>query len=161
MITLLINQNDIYLYFETIRQLQAKSVLDIGLTLKRCGAISRQVADSAIDPAVHLCGIDLDPETTTPVYQCLYQELLSPEEFIQKGTAQDHYDLAVLLNLPEEILADQKLLRCIHDHASFLLSDRDADQFLLTRYSHESVQTITLDHNQYLLMKKAQGEGKL
>ena len=155
MISPLVNQNDIYLYFETIRQLQAKSVLDIGLTLKRCGAICRQVADSAIDPSVYLCGIDLDPETTPPVYQRLYQELLSPEEFMQKGTADDHYDLAVLLNLPKEVLADQALLVYIKEHAAYLLSDEGASKLLFPFFSKKDTKTIALDHDSYLLIRNS------
>lgn len=152
MISPLVNQNDIYLYFETIRQLHAKSVLDIGLTLKRCGAICRQVADSAIDPAVHLCGIDFDPETTPPVYQSLYQELLSPEAFMHKGTADDQYDLAVLLNLPKDILTDQTLLGYIKDHASYLLTDKSASKILLPFFLKKEAKTIALDHDSYLLI---------
>lgn len=156
MIEPITNQNDIYLYFEAIRQMKAKSVLDIGMTLKRCGAVCRQVADSAIEPAVHLCGIDLDPETTPPVYHSIYQEILAQESLFKKTTG--HYDLAVLLNLPKDVLSDQALLKYTRDHAAYLLSDREAEHCLLQYFSREGMQTITLDHDQYLLTNKTQGE---
>ena len=154
MTTPLVKQNDIYLYFETIRQLRAESVLDIGMTLKRCGAISRQVADSAIDPQVYLCGIDLDPETTCPIYQCLYQEILSPEELLQKGINSAPYDLAMLLNLPKESLTDQALLDFIKGHARYLLADNGASKTLMPFFSNNDAKTITLDTDTYLLIHK-------
>ncbi len=150
MITPIVKQNDIYLYFETIRQLKAASVLDIGLTLKRCGAVCRQVADSAIDPAVHLTGIDPDPETTPPIYHRIYQEILSPESLLEKRDGR--YDLAVLLQLPEDVLSDQTLLQYIKNHAACLLSDRNAEPTLLHYYARERIRTITLDQDQYLLV---------
>lgn len=153
MITPIVKQNDIYLYFETIRQLHAKSVLDIGMTLKRCGAICRQVADSAIDPAVHLCGIDFTPETTPPVYHCLYQEILSMESLLKKTTG--HYDLAVLLNLSKDVLTDHALLNYIKDHADYLLSDRDAEHDMLRSFLLKNTRTISLDDDQYLLISTA------
>ena len=42
------NENDIYLYFETIEQLEPKHILDVGMFLKRIGSVSRKVMDREV-----------------------------------------------------------------------------------------------------------------
>ena len=153
MITPLVLQNDIYLYFETIRQLRAKSVLDIGMTLKRCGAICRQVADSSIDPSVFLCGIDLDPETTVPIYRSIYQEILTQEELMEKRSVVKVYELAVLLGLPRDVLMNKALISFLKKNTECLLTDHEADRYLLPSFSQKKIKTITLDNSQYYLIK--------
>ncbi len=52
------NENDIYMYFETIEQLAPQRVLDIGMFLKRIGSVSRKVMDREVPAEVCLDGID-------------------------------------------------------------------------------------------------------
>lgn len=154
MITPIVLQNDIYLYFETIRQLQAKTVLDIGMTLKRCGAICRQVADSSIDPSVFLCGVDLDPDTTVPIYRNLYQEILSPEALLKKQSDDKFYELAVLLELPKDVLMNEVLITFLKNNTKYLLTDHEADRHLLSCFPRKNVKTITLDNSRYYLIRE-------
>ena len=127
------------------------------MTLKRCGAICRQVADSAIDSTVHLCGIDLNPETTTPVYQCLYQEILSPDDLLQKQSVVERFDLAVLLKLTEVMQTNQKLLDFTVRHITYLLADQKSEHFLLSFFSQKQIRSISLDNDRYLLIKTTKG----
>lgn len=52
------NQNDMYLYFQMINELQPDSVLDAGMFLKRAGSVSRQMMGCGISEDVRLDGID-------------------------------------------------------------------------------------------------------
>ena len=63
------NENDIYMYFETIEQLAPQRVLDIGMFLKRIGSVSRKVMDREVPAEVCLDGIDLFPQFQFPVWR--------------------------------------------------------------------------------------------
>ena len=114
--------NDIYLYFQMVRQIEPVSILDIGMLLKRCGAISRQVVDQGIPGETRLDGIDFKPELELPIYSTIYNHITSLDSFLKMDPAAtvpselpDQYDLALLL-CPEPILSETELskilLRC-------------------------------------------------
>lgn len=88
------NKNDFIAYFQIINQLNAKSVLDIGMFLKSAGCVSRQACGLEIPGHVILDGIDLFPSIHIPVYEQIYNHIF-PDENIPKR----RYDLAILLNL--------------------------------------------------------------
>ena len=52
------NENDIYIYFETIAQLEPKTILDVGMFLKRIGSVSRKAMDGGVPEDVRLDGVD-------------------------------------------------------------------------------------------------------
>ena len=153
MITPLLNQNDIYLYFDAIRQIHAKNVLDIGMTLKRCGAVSRQVADSAIDPSVFLCGICPDMEPLIPVYQIIYQEILTQEKLLKNESKIKEFDLAVLLKPAKEPFINDVFFTYLKQHAKRMLVDHMTARQLLPYFPKKEVRTIHLDSNLYYLIR--------
>lgn len=153
MIEPITNQNDIYLYFEAIRQLKAKNVLDIGMTLKRCGAICRQVADSFIEPTVHLCGVDTNPDIIVPIYRSIYQEILTAEEFLNNESEIKEYDLAVLLKLTNTFFLNTLFIDFLKQHAKRLLMDHETGKVFLHSILQKNVKTISLDRDFYYLVE--------
>lgn len=147
------NQNDLFIYFEVIRQLRAKNVLDIGMTLKRSGAISRQIADSSIQRKVHLTGVDLFPEICIPVYNIIYNQILSKESFSKELSSLPHFTLATLLCLPECPLVPKICLPFLKCHADYILISKEINQIFLSEFSQKNVRSIRNGQNEYYLLQ--------
>ncbi len=82
-----VNQNAVYLYFEIVRQIKPERIIDVGMFLKRIGAVSRQAMGMEIGRNVELCGIDAMPECSAGVYGTIYDRIWSIEEFAEnEGT---------------------------------------------------------------------------
>ena len=71
---IIMNKNDIDIYFITIEQLEPKNILDIGMFLKRTGIIIRTIPES-----VQLDSIDLFPEVDLLVWNQLYDNIYDKE----------------------------------------------------------------------------------
>ena len=71
------SKDDIFFFFEIIRQLNASFVLDYGMFLKRCGAISRRIGDMEIPEDVTLDAMDLNPGLKLPVYETVYNDIFT------------------------------------------------------------------------------------
>ena len=67
------NENSIYMFYEAIEQLEPEKILDVGMFLKRTGAVSRKVMSRDIPEDRQLTGIDFFPELTFPV--CCFPSL--------------------------------------------------------------------------------------
>ena len=65
--------NDIYIYFELIKQLNPTSVLDVGMFLVRCGAVGRQAMGCEIASEKRLEGVRLSELQELSVYETVYQ----------------------------------------------------------------------------------------
>lgn len=122
------NENDIYIFFETIKQLEAQSILDIGMFLKRIGSVSRKAMDCEIPETVRLNGVDLFPEKEFPVWKHVYDTIENGEHFLEKRV-KDRYDLTVMLGvdalLPMPVFAD--IIEEISFYTRFLLVNRILD----------------------------------
>ena len=87
------NQNDMYLYFQMINELQPDSVLDAGMFLKRAGSVSRQMMGCGISEDVRLDGIDFFPELQLPVWKTIYNKIYQGERLSEIQVV-SNYDLA-------------------------------------------------------------------
>lgn len=90
-----VNKNNIY--FRMIRKIDAKSVLDVGMFLKRIGSISRQLMGAAVPEDVKLTGIDYYTDINFPVWDLLYDKKMSINDFLENSRTET-YDLAILLD---------------------------------------------------------------
>lgn len=95
-----------YFYFEMIKNSRAKTVLDVGMFLKKMGTISRQAMGSGIGIDVRLYGIDTYPEVRLTVYDKIYDEIITEKDFIDNGIVDNsgkekQFDIASLLSLDE------------------------------------------------------------
>lgn len=149
----LTKQNDLYIYFEVIRQLRADPVLDLGMTLKRAGAVSRQIADSAIPPDTTLVGVDFASTPSLPVYETLYDRILTMEKLLSDTEEFPHFALAVSLFLPELSSHARKLLPFLKANCSFILTDSDSHDLFLPYFSEKKARSIKNGQNEYLLIE--------
>lgn len=110
----IINQNDMYLYFEIINQIEPDSIIDIGMFLKRIGAISRQVNGFFVPDNVVLDGIDIMPHLSVKVYEKIYDNIASIADLIGK-TLKDDLKICkevIAKNCPEYLNAFDLCMNC-------------------------------------------------
>jgi len=79
----IVNQNDVYLYFEMVRQIKPERIIDAGMFLKRIGAVSRQAMGMEIGRNVEICGIDAMPKCSAGVYSIIYDSIWSIKDFTE------------------------------------------------------------------------------
>ena len=80
------NENSIYMFYEAIEQLEPEKILDVGMFLKRTGAVSRKVMSRDIPEDRQLTGIDFFPELTFPVWNMIYDQIETAESYYKKRT---------------------------------------------------------------------------
>lgn len=122
------NENDIYIYFETITQLEPQKILDVGMFLKRVGSVARKAMDGEVPEEIKLDGVDLFPEVDFPVWKQVYSEIFDKEEFLSSDKTRA-YDLAVALGTEEMQKRNpfSELAEVIKDSACYLLTDARPD----------------------------------
>ena len=148
----LCDKNEIYLYFESIRQLKPKAVLDIGMVLYRCGALCRQAANGVIDPNVFLCGVTDKTEDIPNVYQVIYNEILTPEGLLMNQSKAKRFDLSFCF-FPEQLNASgKKLLPFLKQTVSRIIIKKGMEKELLSCLSPKISKTITYEGHQLLML---------
>lgn len=152
----LTRQNDLYLFFEVTRQIKAKSILDIGMTLKRAGAISRQIADSRIPRNVMLIGIDPFEELDLPVYHAIYDQILTVSEILSEKEHFPHVTLSTCLSLPELSSYQRELLPLLKTHSDYILADSKSGSFLFPFFPEKKARSIQNGKDTYFLLELSQ-----
>lgn len=138
------DENDIYVYFEVIRQLQPSSVLDFGMMLKRMGALSRQAMNCRIPQNIRLDGVDLYPYIELPIYQIVYDNI-----YDMKNLPDRKYDLGVML-----CMSESSAFSVIDDfckHTSMILFDADEEFFLNYFIQRYPCQEMKLEERTFAL----------
>lgn len=145
------NENDIYIYFETIKQLEPQNVLDVGMFLKRIGSVSRKVMSREIPAYIRLNGVDFFPETSFPVWEKIYDSITDVPAFLESRRGAE-YDLAFFLGTEalyqkqdfEEV--SQKAAKCTR----YLLADRNLKQWNKI-LPDEKIKELNLEEKKYYL----------
>ena len=155
------NQNDMYLYFEIINQAEPDSIIDIGMFLKRIGAISRQVKNFSIPDNIVLDGIDFMDHLSAKIYESIYNNIGSAKEFVGKiqGNALDEfwnrqYDLAFMLRMESAVdtKSKEKLWKWVSNHAHHAVVSGYADS-LSQIHIKASNQILNVDNDIYSLIE--------
>lgn len=155
------NQNDMYLYFEVIDRIEPNSILDIGMFLKRIGAISRQVMDKSINETVLLDGIDFMPDINIPVYSEIYNHYCSLQKWLDAFCVQkkivfdlEYYDLAVMIHVEEyfEDIQKDMVWAWLSAHVRHVLTDCDSDARRKQLQSKGRFRDITIEEDRYGLI---------
>lgn len=146
------NENDIYMYFETIGQLEPQRVLDIGMFLKRIGSVSRKVMDRELPAEVCLDGIDLFPQLQFPVWDTVYDVRVSLNRFFAEPK-ENRYDLAVFLGMDAVLLELplSQLAEALPLCARYLLVDR-FPQIWRECWSYALARDLKLEDSGYYLL---------
>lgn len=130
----LVDSDTTYSYFKVINDIEPKKVLDIGMVLKRAGAVSRDIESIDVDENILLDGVDLLPDVDAGVYSTIYDHIIKAEDFLSEINSTSHsegYDLIVaydMVNLFDSaVLEDQKVIKNIASYirssSSYLLTD--------------------------------------
>ncbi len=151
------NGNDIYMYFEIMKQLGSKRVLDIGMFLKRMGAVSRQIMGTAVAEDVYLCGVDFMPDCKVAVYDVIYDKIIETSDYVKmlSGEFQDeHFDLAYMLYTQESLsLQEEKLVwEWLSGHVKQVVVDKGSlvrNCEFIKQYSYRE---LTVDNDSYGLI---------
>lgn len=146
---ILTNKNDMYIFFETIKQLEPANVLDLGMFLKRIGSISRKVKGSEVPETIGLDGVDFWQENKFPVWKNIYNHIFDAEQFLNQNI-EKKYDLVILLGEEElEKKMDLTLiLNQLTKYSKYLLTKK-----LFKRWSHsENTRVIAVDGDTYYLV---------
>ena len=86
-------ENDIFAYFEIVKELEPENILDAGMFLKRMGSVSRQMMNQGISEEIQLYGIDFFPEISLPAWNNVYDKIYTWQDFLQ---AKKQYHLGVV-----------------------------------------------------------------
>lgn len=142
--------NDIFVYFEVIGMLSPGSILDIGMFLKRIGAVSRGVMSGVIPNKAKLCGIDLEPNLSIPVMASIYDSVITYENY---DTKKDTYDLSIMLRILDFThinLLPSLIKNCLQYSSKVLM---DSDSFLKFKdFFAGTIQELTSEDNKYYLI---------
>lgn len=146
---ILTNETDIYAFFEIIDRTEARSILDVGMFLKRIGGVSRQVKEKEISPDKELIGVDFFPETACPVWNTIYDKIYRPNEIFLPDNHQE-YELAVVLQL-EKCMDEAEsfsMWAWLSAHVSYILTDWRSDE-VKKMTGFKAVREITVDNKSY------------
>lgn len=146
----LVEEADIYLYFEIIRQLNPKSVIDIGMFLRRIGAISRQVMGVEIENTVKLDAINIFDNKGPNVYSVIYNNIYDKNDLDEKKS---DYELGLMIRVKDfvsEEYFDKLIEWCLGNTNQFVVEEMSD----IIKYGIESekVQTLTLDNETFYLI---------
>lgn len=145
------NENDIYIYFETIEQLEPQNILDAGMFLKRIGSVSRKVMSRKIPADVRLDGVDFFPETSFPIWEKIYNSIMDVPVFLESRRRAE-YDLTVFLGT--EALYQKQDFEAVSEkaakHTRYLLADRNLKQWNKI-LPDEKIKELNLEEKKYYL----------
>ena len=99
----------ITLYCGVIAQTGAGKVLDIGMFMKRIGAVSRSFQEFALPEDAQLYGVDL-VGGRQPVYRTIYRQITDAENYRRDFEA-EHFELGCILEISG--LVDRRAYRDI------------------------------------------------
>lgn len=155
------NQNDIYMYFEIINQLEPSKVLDIGMFLKRIGAVSRQCMNCGIDREIILDGIELMGDISLPIYSTVYDNVTDGNEFIKNIRNQSgnldigkKYDLTYNIRTEEffELSEEQLIWSWLEKHTKYAVVEQTAKDRLDIIKNYKNYKELTVGEDTYLLI---------
>lgn len=142
--------NDIYVYFELIRQINPANILDVGMFLKRIGAVARQAMNCEVPRQICLEGIDLFPQIKIPIYRGIYNEIYELEA-IDARLSTRHYDLAVLLRVNEWLTGEkQGVWEYLVKHSRCILADTDDPEFVQFVLANCRCEALNIEDKQYV-----------
>ncbi|MGN0342148.1 MAG: DUF4422 domain-containing protein [Roseburia sp.] len=143
-------ENDIYLYFEIIRQLRPASVLDVGMFLSRIGAVSRQAMGCEVPEMVILDGVRTEESVCLPVYEGIYGRIYpAGETWMQSETV---YDVGVVLHTSmKNACRQQAIWEYLWTHCGVIVFETDNVPLLELAVTHTKCQEITVDADRYIL----------
>ena len=156
----IVNRNDMYLYFEVINQIEPAKILDIGMFLKRIGAVSRQAMSESVDGSVLLDGIDVMPEIKVDVYNHIYNHQKTMDAFTEDVESakvpfeEVRYELVVFLNVENYVSEEQeeKIWKWLAQHSNYVITDCKEEEKLSRMKQKGRFRDIMIEEDRYGLI---------
>lgn len=122
------NEEDTFVFFEVLKQINPTRILDIGMLLKRIGAVARGVRGEEVSSAIVLDGIDFVPEYKFPLYEHIYNEIIEFESIVdenQRITLERFYDIVFLFRTEYIMTENQESLvwEWLKNHTKYVVTD--------------------------------------
>ena len=119
------NENSIYIFYEMIEQLEPASILDVGMFLKRVGSVSRKIMGREVPENVKLDGVDFFPQTSFPIWNTIYDQMKTAEEYFCAGDDK-RYDLVTVLGISElqKEISLTEIIERTAEVSKYVLTDR-------------------------------------
>lgn len=151
------DENDIYVYFELIQRINPGTILDVGMFLKRIGAVARAARGREFGRRIELTGADFYPEYDFPVYHRVYDRILPANMLTTRSDAEKSagfYDLAILFHVNEHLADDEKyaLWDYLMHHCGCLVGDTTDAAFTDYVLRNGTCQAVTLEGRQYAVV---------
>lgn len=148
-------ENDSYIYFEVIKRLEAMRILDVGMHLKRIGAVSRCAMNEEVPENAFLVGVDFYPELNFPVWSNIYDRIISKDNLLgcQKEMVSQTYELTVMLGMGEltKQAAFPDIVRSICVQTRYVLSDELSEEWKRERPQLKIID-ISVDRDRYYIL---------
>lgn len=147
---ILANENDIYIFFEIIEQLEPKSILDLGMFLKRVGSVSRNIMNREMPCDIRLDGVDFFPEINFPVWNNIYDEIIDYKTYF--GNNQNRkYDCTILLGTEElkKAVPFSEIIKAVEENTRYMLVSCDSE--IMIQKKHKIVD-LKVENDTYYLM---------
>ena len=149
------DRNDIYLYFEWIKQTNPTSILDFGIFLQRIGAVARQVMNCEISKDIILEGVSMS-EKVQPVYTKIYDKITNIKSIYILDTKV--YDLIYFFDMNSEynntmMISKEALWNWLLNHGKMIVADTNDVDFVNFMTSYAACQAIDLEGRQYALIQ--------
>lgn len=93
-----IKENDLFIYFEAIEQLEPQTVLDIGMLLRRAGIVSRKAMNREIPEEIKLDGVSFTPQASFPALKNVYDKIMNIQTFLRQAS-DPKYDCTILIGI--------------------------------------------------------------
>lgn len=148
------NDNDLYVYFEVINQIEPDSCIDFGPFLKLCGCVSRQVKNYEISGDMKLAAVDFFPSENLKVYGTIYDEFIAPEDIVSCDT---EYELAMGIGI-ESCIAPSEIsgiIEWISAHCKHFFTDMRCEQLISKEVL---VKDVVVDDNHYYIYFLGRGK---
>lgn len=132
----LVDSETILSYLQVIIDIEPQKILDIGMLLKRIGAISRNIGNVEIDENILMDGVDIMPEVDAGVYSVIYDHIFTIKDFLYRIDSTNktgRYDLTVAYGLADFINSKEsegneiirKIITFSQNSSRYLLTDSD------------------------------------
>lgn len=144
------NENTECIFFEVVKRVEPRSILDVGMFLNRCGSVSRGMMKEELEEDVVLIGLEIFHEISFPICRKIYNEIIDIDtyDFAQLPK----FELLIALGGQEqrEILGNSNIASKLAAGCEHILTD-DLD-FWFGKRENPQYTDLHMDNDIYYLL---------
>lgn len=146
-------KNDIYVYFQLIKEIEPEKIVDIGMFLKRIGAISRNVLDNSIHEQIVMEGTDVEESPNTKICDTIYNRIYSLEDMLSMRCDTTESCLVMMMDLTD-LYGGEKLdeiSKWVSENAGYVLLDAKTFSIFDKYVESKITKELVVDEDKYYL----------